>query len=340
LPGIPKIFHGRDSELSDLVLSLTTDSARVAILGPGGMGKTTLATAALHHPVIMQKYPIQHFVSCESTNTSFELVSMLVSHLGLENSRQLPQIIVQHFWQCGPCLLVLDNFETPWEPSHSRSKVENFLSTLTEVLNLALLASLFITMRGAERPGNVKWSKPFLPPIEPLSVSASRQIFVEVAEEPGPGEETALDELLTLSGNLPLAVSLMANIVSFEGYSGVLSRWHQENTALLSDGHNKSSNLEKSILLSLNGPRMSSSPNARDLLSLLSLFPDGVTVKDLIACQVPIPQIGQCASSLVQTSLAYMDIGGHIKCLVPIRENMGRVYPPSLNLCRPLRTHF
>jgi GTPase SAR1 family protein len=141
LPGTPKIFHGRDSELSDVVVSLTTDSARVAILGPGGMGKTTLATAALHHPVIMQKYPIQHFMSCESTNTSFELVSMLGSHLGLENSRQLSQIIFQHFRQCGPCLLVLDNFETPWEPSHSRGKVEDFLSALTEVSNLALLAS-------------------------------------------------------------------------------------------------------------------------------------------------------------------------------------------------------
>jgi CO dehydrogenase nickel-insertion accessory protein CooC1 len=116
----------------------------VAILGPGGMGKTTLATAALHHSAIMQKYPIQHFVSCESTNSSFELVSLLGLHLGFENSGHLFQIIVQHFHQCGPCLLVLDNFETPWEPSQSRRKVEDFLSALTEVPNLALLVNLFL----------------------------------------------------------------------------------------------------------------------------------------------------------------------------------------------------
>jgi hypothetical protein len=108
--------------------------------------KDNSATAALHHPVIMQKYPIRHFGSRKSINTSFTPVSILGSHLGSENSRQLSQIIVYHFRQCGPCLLVLDNFETPWEPSRSRSKVENFLSALTEVPNLTLLVSLFVIM--------------------------------------------------------------------------------------------------------------------------------------------------------------------------------------------------
>lgn len=74
-------------------------------------------------------------------------------------------------------------------------------------------------MQGAERPGKVKWNRPFLPSLEPLPPSASRQIFVEVADEPGNEEGSALDELLDLSGSLPLAVSLMATIASFEGYS-------------------------------------------------------------------------------------------------------------------------
>ncbi|KAJ7351387.1 hypothetical protein DFH08DRAFT_99102 [Mycena albidolilacea] len=47
-------------------------------------------------------------------------------------------------------------------------------------------------MRGAERPGKVKWHRPFLPPLEPLSDSASRQIFLEVAYDPGAREESAL----------------------------------------------------------------------------------------------------------------------------------------------------
>jgi hypothetical protein len=75
----------------------------------------------------------------------------------------------------------------------------------------------------------VKWSRPFLAPLEPLSPSAVRQNFSEVADHPNGEEEEALATLVDLSGNLPLAVSLMANITSFEGYAGTLALWEAEN---------------------------------------------------------------------------------------------------------------
>ncbi|KAJ6556115.1 hypothetical protein B0H19DRAFT_1071248 [Mycena capillaripes] len=303
---------------------------------PGGMGKTTLAMAALHHPAIMDKYSARHFISCESANTSVDLIIQIGLHLGLEPSSQLSKIIITHFKQCGPLLLVLDNFETPWEPSESRGDIEKFLSLLADIPSLALL----ITMRGAERPGKVKWTRPFLVPLEPLSLSASRKIFFEVADVPDAGEEPALDELLDLSGSLPLAVSLMANIASYEGYSATLSRWQIENTALLSDGHNKRSNLEKSITLSLSSPRLSSSPHAKNLISLLSLLPDGIRAEDLIAGRVPIPDVHKCQSLLVRTSLAYIDAHGCLKALCPIREYIRRVHPPATSISRPLRVYF
>jgi hypothetical protein len=195
-------------------------------------------------------------------------------------------------------------------------------------------------MRGAERPGKVKWNRPFLPPLEPLAASAARQIFSEVADEPTSEEESALNSLLELSGSLPLAVSLMANIASFEGYLGTLARWQIENTTLLSDGHDKRSNLEKSINLSLGSPRISSSPHAMNLISLLSLLPDGIRAEDIIIGQVPIPDVRVWQSVLVRTSLAYIDVKGRLKTLSPIREYIRRVHPPSPCISRPLRTYF
>ncbi|KAJ6533765.1 P-loop containing nucleoside triphosphate hydrolase protein, partial [Mycena vulgaris] len=336
LPGSPKIFHGRNSELSDLIETLFRDSARVVVLGPGGIGKTTLAMAAIHHAAVMEKYHSRYFISCESAKSSADLVSIIGSHLGLEPSRQLSKAIVCHFEESGKCLIMLDNLETPWEPLESRAGVEEFLSLLADVPDLALL----ITMRGAQRPGKVKWTRPFLHPLEPLSPSASREIFLAVADDPEMGEDNALDELINLSGSLPLAISLMARIASFEGYSSTLSRWRVENTTLLSDGHDKQSNLEMSIILSLGSPRISSSPQAKELLSLLSLLPDGITDEDLVTSKVPLADIAHCRSSLVQTSLAYIDVRGRLKALNPVREYMRRVQPPSPSLSKPLRTHF
>ncbi|KAJ6550777.1 P-loop containing nucleoside triphosphate hydrolase protein, partial [Mycena vulgaris] len=336
LPASPQIFHGRDSELNDLSGALLLESPRVAVLGPGGMGKTTLAMAAIHHTAIVEKYQTRHFISCESANSCADLVSIVGSHLGLEPSRQLSKAIVHHFKESGLCFLVLDNLETPWEPVEFRTEVEEFLSLLADVPTLALM----ITMRGAERPGKLKWNKPFLPPLEPLSASASRQIFSEVADEPGIGEESALDELLSLSGGLPLAASLMASIASFEGYTSTMDRWKLENTALLSDGHDKRSNLEISIILSLGSPRISAFSDSKSLLSLLSILPDGITHEAILTSKVPLPNIGHCRSALVQTSLAYIDAHGSLKALSPIREHIRRVQPPALTLTKPLRTHF
>ncbi|KAJ7926697.1 P-loop containing nucleoside triphosphate hydrolase protein, partial [Mycena leptocephala] len=276
-PASPKIFHGRDSELKELIDILLDYPARAAIMGPGGMGNTTLAMSALHHPAITEKYNLRHFISCESANTCADMVAIIGSHLGLEPSNLLSKIILHQLARCGPCLVVLDNFETPWEPINSRGQVEDFLSSLADIPSLALL----LTMRGAERPGKTKWNRPFLAPLEPLGPAASRQIFVEVADEPNSREQSALDDLLELSGSLPLAISLMANLASVEGYSSTLARWETENTAILSDGHDKRSNLEKSITLSINSPRISSSPYAKDLISLLSLLPDGIRPEDI-----------------------------------------------------------
>jgi hypothetical protein len=139
LPGSPKIFHGRENELKDLITILATDPARVSILGPGGMGKTTLAIAALHNPAMVEKYTVRHFISCESANNCSDLVNIVGSHLELEPSRQLSKLIIHHFRQCGPCLVVLDNFETPWEPVESHGQAEEFISLLADIPSLALL---------------------------------------------------------------------------------------------------------------------------------------------------------------------------------------------------------
>jgi hypothetical protein len=140
-----------------------------------------------------------------------------------------------------------------------------------------------ITTRGAERPAKIKWSRPFLPQLKPPPTVAARDMFVDIADGPStPQEETALQGLLEVTASVPLAISLMASVASAEGYTAALSRWEAERTVLMSEGFDKRSNLEKSILVSLNSPRLSVTPHARHLLCLLSLLPDGTSDVDLI----------------------------------------------------------
>ncbi|KAJ7809662.1 hypothetical protein B0H13DRAFT_1668016, partial [Mycena leptocephala] len=283
-------------------------SARAAILGPGVIGKTCLATTALHHPEVGARYTSRHFISYESVANRDDLVSTIVSHVGLEPSRNAQKHLLRHFSQSPAAILVIDNLETCWEPLDSRNHVEEFLSLLTDLPHLALL----ITMRGAERPSKVRWTRPFISPLEPLSDDAAMQTFADITDYLD-DDKHSIRQILGLTDNLPLAINLVANIAAIEGHETVLSRWREEKTTLFSEGRDKRSNLDLSIQLSLSSPRMVDSPGPHQLLSLLSLLPDGILETELLQCNLLISDMGRSKTTLIRTSLAYVDHGKRLR---------------------------
>ncbi|KAJ7852000.1 P-loop containing nucleoside triphosphate hydrolase protein, partial [Mycena leptocephala] len=324
LPSEPKIFHGRESGLSEILESFSHGTPRIAILGAGGMGKTSLATAVLHHSQIAQKHG-QHrlFVACDSAATKVELAALIGTHLGLKPGNDLTGPVVQNFSSSSPSLIVLDNLETLWEPADSRGDIEEFLSLLTDVEHLALI----ITMRGAERPAKVAWTRPFLQPMKPLDQDAARDTFIDITDNRHNVEE--VDKVLSLTDNMPLAISLIAHLADSEGCTNVLARWEEEKTSLISEGFDKRSSLELSISLSLSSPRIGSLPDSRNLLSLLSMLPDGLSDAELLQSNLPIGDILGCKAALIRTSLAYTDEQKRLKALAPIREYVQKIQPPG-----------
>ncbi|KAJ7020335.1 hypothetical protein C8F04DRAFT_1242049 [Mycena alexandri] len=311
LPAEPKIFHGHDSELAHILKLFEQGTPRIAILGAGGMGKTTLARIALHHEQITTKYHgNRFFIECDTASSKAELAGLIGAHLGMKPRKDQIQAVLWYFTNGPPSLLILDNLETPWELVESRKDVEEFLSLLTDITSLALM---------------------------PLSQDAARKMFFDIADDRYSMDE--VDQVLDLTDNMPLSISLLSHLVDMEGCSQILSRWETEKTSLISEGYDRKSNLELSISLSLSSPRIASMPHALDLLALLSILPDGLLDVELEQAEFPI-NILSCKAALLRTALVYTDDSKRVKVLVPIREYMGKFSPPTDPMIKPLFNHF
>ncbi|KAJ6492336.1 P-loop containing nucleoside triphosphate hydrolase protein, partial [Mycena sanguinolenta] len=328
LPSIPKIFYGREAELEAITRMFSQEAPRVAILGGGGMGKTSLARAVLHHPDTLTKFEQRFFVSAEPATTSIELAALIGLHIGLNPGQDLTKAVVQYFAKNSSSLLILDNLETVWEPIQSRSAVEEFLALLSDVQHLGLI----VTMRGAERPAKVRWTHPFLLPLQPLSDDAAQQTFMDITD--GSHSVEDFKKLLSFTDNMPLAVDLLAHLVDFESLEYVLARWETEKTSMLSVGHDRKSNLDVSINLSLSCPRITS--ESKELLSLLSILPNGLSDAELVQSKLPIANILSCKATLLATSLAYQNSNKRLMLLMPIREYVRQFSPPSSCLVHSL----
>ncbi|KAJ7703819.1 hypothetical protein B0H16DRAFT_1235784, partial [Mycena metata] len=136
----PKIFYGWDSELADILKLFNQGTPRIAILGAGGMGKTSLARSVLHQEQIITKYQgNQLFIVCDTASNKVELAGLIGAQLGMKPGKDLTQAVLEHLASAPPSLLILDNLETPWEPVECRKEIEEFLSLLTDIASLALL---------------------------------------------------------------------------------------------------------------------------------------------------------------------------------------------------------
>jgi hypothetical protein len=149
-----------------------------------------------------------------------------------------------------------------------------------------------------------------------------------------------VDEILSLTDNMPLAISLLAHLADTEGCSTVLSRWDKEKTSFISEGFHKRSNLGLSISLSLSSPRMQLFPQSQELLSLLSMLPDGLADVDLIHSKLPLENILKCKTVLKATALAYGDENKRLKVLMPIREYLQQHRPPADHLIQSLHKYI
>ena len=134
--------------LFSILSLLLRGAARIALLGPGGMGKTSLAVATLHDPSIFAEYPQRHFIGFESAHTTQELLETMAVYFGIQvAASQVQTTIRNHLQSLGRCFLVLDNIEPVWDVAEAKEKLEDFLCLLTEIPDLSLLVRAALSHR-------------------------------------------------------------------------------------------------------------------------------------------------------------------------------------------------
>ena len=301
----PQIFFGRDVELAQIVQMITTNigsrPARIAILGPGGYGKTTLAHVVLTVDVIREHFGrARYFVPCESVTSSGALLTELRKSLGVVSSGSdaLWSRILATLTST-ESIICFDNFESPWDqPAETKHIVEELLSRVTELHQVSVL----ITMRGAERPAQTQWTRPFLKPLETLDHDAAKEIWQAIAGN----YDSFSEKLIEAVDYVPLAINLLSHLSQVMLPALLWKEWNSKQTKAIQVGQeHRLSNLEYSIQLSINCGRMRANLSAKNLLGVLSILPDGLHLKHLDKFDDILVglDISSCLQTLLQCSL-------------------------------------
>jgi SIR2-like domain/AAA domain len=325
---------GREEPIEALVAALCAIPPRpAAVLGPPGVGKTTVTLVALHEPRVVARFAgRRYFVRCAAATSRDGLLNAIALSLRLDLSpagqaTDLETRIVSHL-AGAPAVLVLDNAETPWEAD--ASGFEDLVSRLTALPELAVVASL----RGAERPMGPSWREAIA--LDLLAPVPAREAFLAIAGE-AHRSDPLLEPLLASVGHLPLALVLLAAQAEGVPLSSLWHRWQQEKSRLLlrAGGGTPATSLEVSISLSVDSPRLT--PEARGLAGLLALLPDGMAAEDLHALE---PEDGEASSARLRKVGLALPLDPRLRLYSPIREVLASALPPAAAERERLLAHY
>ncbi|KAJ7578962.1 hypothetical protein C8J56DRAFT_1170176 [Mycena floridula] len=178
-----------------------------------------------------------------------------------------------------PIILLLDNFETPWNAPGARGEVEQILQDIAQLPHVAL----FITMRATVPPcEDIDWEEMRIQPLDPDS---AYQLFVTIDKKAK--EEVNLGELLEMLGYMALAVKLMARHAKNTGFTveELIVNYEDTSRAMTmlgsAQGSDRQNSVSISICMSLESSLVKNELNAAQLLQIIAMLPSGTIHENL-----------------------------------------------------------